>query len=286
MDYKYIKEFQSYMMLDKCSIKTIDNYLSDVSKFIEFCGNKPPIEISKFDIVNYSNHLEVQKLDAKTINRKLYAVYKFVNYLNDTYNCNINIDIRKIKMKITNQEYGRNVLSKTDFKRILNAAIKDENILFVTLLYTLYFTGMRISEALDIKVKDTKYKEIQAVGKGRKQRYVPVPDELKKHFRQYLAVRESSSEYLFINKKNGRRLSAWMSDHWIKKYARHSKVDLKKAHCHNIRHLYCYIMINEKGMDIAEVAQLVGHSDINITRIYNNRTRKQLFEDIRELTLD
>lgn len=282
----YLEEFERYMQFDNNSSNTIKNYLPDVEKFLRFI-DKDPMGVTRMDVINFINTLQKQELNAKTINRKVYAIYKFIQYLNSDCNLNINFNVKKLKMRIGKQEYGRNVLTKTDFKRILNAALRDSNIMFVTLLMTLYLTGMRISEALALKLKDTKQKEINVVGKGRKQRYVAIPDELRKYFREYAAYRKNSNqEYLFLNREVDTRLTAWMADYWIKRYASKTKVELKKAHCHNIRHLFCYTCINELGMSIDEVAQLVGHSDINITKIYIKKTRKQLFENIRDFKLE
>lgn len=274
------------MQEDNSSSNTIKNYLPDVEKFLKFI-NKDPTELGRMDAVKYIKMLEEQELNAKTINRKIYAIYKFIQFLNSEYNTRINFNIKKLKMRIGKQEYAKNPLTKTDFKRILNAAIKDENIIFSTLLMTLYLTGMRISEALEIKLKEIKKKEILVTGKGRKQRYVPIPDELRKSFKEYAVFRKKSKqEYLFINRENDSPLSAWMSDYWIKKYARQTKVEVKRAHCHNIRHLFCYICIKERGMSIEELAPLVGHSDINITKIYTRKTRKQLYENIKDFKLE
>lgn len=280
----YLQEFKMYMKIDNNSENTAKNYIPDVEKMLIFI-NKDPLELTRLDIINFINELHEKELNAKTVNRKIYAVYKFIQFLNIEHNLDITLDIKKLKMKIGKQEYGRNVLTKTEFKRILNASIKDGNILFTTLLMTLFFTGMRISEALNIKVKDTNKNEISVIGKGRKQRYVEIPNDLKKQFKEYMSVRSSNKEFLFINREKDTRLTPWMCDYWIKKYARQTKVDIKKAHCHNIRHLFGYMCI-EKGMPLDEVAQLLGHCDINITKIYTRKTRKQLNEDMKDFKLE
>lgn len=274
------------MIADKRSSNTIKNYIADIKTMIRFV-EKPPLDLTKMDIVKYDNFLESNEVNAKTINRKLYAVYKFINFLNEMYDCSISMNIKKMKMNIAKQEYGRNVLTKTDYKRIINAAVRDENVLFTTVLQSMYLTGMRISEVLQIKTKDINQKELTITGKGRKQRYVPIPTELKKQLKSYMETRRNSKElFLFLNREKDTRLTSWMCDYWIKKYARKTKVELKKAHCHNVRHLFCYICLNERGMSIDEVAQLVGHGDINITKIYTNRTRNQLLEDIKDFKLE
>jgi integrase/recombinase XerD len=273
------------MQEDNDSVNTMKNYLPDVEKFLTFI-NKDPIELDRIDVIKYINDLKNHELNAKTINRKIYAIYKFIQFLNNDYDLKINFNIKKLKMRIAKQEYGRDLLTKTDFKRILNAAYKDENIMFATLMLTLYLTGMRISEALNIKLKDIKKKEIIVTGKANKQRYIPIPDDLRKHFRECAAYRkDSKEEYLFLN-KHGRRLTAWMADYYIKRYAGKTKVELKRAHCHNVRHLFGYTCINERGMTIDELAQIMGHSDINITKIYIKKTRKQLQESMKNFKLE
>lgn len=273
------------MKMDNSSYKTIVNYISDVEKMLNYL-NKRPDQIEKMDILNFIADLKEHDLNAKTINRKIYAIYKFTQYLNTKYNLNLYLNVKKLKMRIEKQEYARNMISKTDFKRILNAAEKDNNRVFYTLLLTLYLTGARISEALNLRVKDSNKKEILVTGKGCKQRYIFPPDRLRKEFKIYLSERNSDNEYIFLNKKKNSRMTEWMADHWIKKYASETKVDIKKAHCHNIRHLFCFICINERGKTVDETAQLAGHSDVNVTAGYTLRTRKQLINDVKNFDLD
>lgn len=281
---EYLKEFAVYMREDNDSEKTIKIYVPVIKKML-FYLDKNPLKMNKMDVVNYIAEIKKQTQNAKTVNKKIYAIYKFVQFLNSNYGLDLSFKIKKMKMRIEKQEYARNALTKTDFKRILNAAYRDENVMFYTLLITLYLTGMRISEALNLKVKDISKSEILVWGKGNKQRTVFIPDDLKKQFKKYMAVRDSKQEYLFINKR-GTRITEWMANYYIKKYASQTKVELKRAHCHNIRHLFCYICINERGMKVDEVAQLAGHSNINTTMIYTKKTKKQLLDDIKNFKIE
>lgn len=284
------------MRKDRCSKNTIKAYIADVKKFLEFT-DKNPQEIDEIDVVEYSEFLEEilvdskgeknKLLSAKTINRKLYAIFKYTNFLNEKFNINIVLNMKRLKMKITVVDYGINILTKAEFKKLVTGALKDKNIMFATILRTMIFTGMRISEVLKITVNDINKEYYQIRGKGRKMRTVPFPLELRAYFNEYMKVRKSKYEdetALFLNTRSN-PVTAWTCHQCMQKYARKVKVNLRKAHCHNVRHLFAWICLNEKGMSITSVALLLGHSNINTTKIYLNETEKEIIKGMQNFDL-
>ena len=71
-------------------------------------------------------------------------------------------------------------------------------------------------------------------------------------------------------------------DRLVKKYGRLARIKLSKAHAHNLRHLYAFSLV-ERGLTLDEIADLLGHTDINTTRIYSRKTKKQLLRIIKNL---
>ena len=295
---KIIKEFSNFMLLERNSYNTMKAYINDVNKFLDYMNIKP-IEVTTMDIASYSMELEEvvvhskteknKRMSGKTINRKLYAIYKYINFLNEQYNTNITVNMKRIKVKTTDIGYGVNLLTKSEYKRILTAAKDDNNIMFATILQTMFLTGMRISEVLRLTIYDIDKKSFNVLrGKGRKDRTIPIPEELRVCFKEYMQVRKNRNEdeiTLFLNTR-GNPMTEWSCDYYIKKYARKVKVSLKKARCHNVRHLFGYILLNEKRKSITFVALLMGHSNINTTKLYLNETEKELIQDMQDYKLD
>ncbi|WP_145993169.1 tyrosine-type recombinase/integrase [Tepidibacter mesophilus] len=179
-------------------------------------------------------------------------------------------------IKIQKQEYLDELLEMTDFDRLVRIAIREKDLRAVALFYALYLTGMRVSEVLQLKVSDVANDYITVIGKGEKARDVPITDDLREYIKDYIRDRKQPiGGSLFVNKNNDNVMSRQSIDNLIKKYAGMAKVKLSKAHAHNFRHL-AGIRMMEEGFTIDEVADVLGHGNINTTRIYTRKTKKQL----------
>lgn len=268
-----------YLKDEDKSNNTIDSYKRDVVQFIN-CIQKEVESLTKDDITKFKNILNSRKLSIKTINRKLVSINSFLDFLNKELNININVKIKQ--EKVQNQEYLEEMLSKKDFQDMVIVAKREKDMRAVAIFYTLFLTGMRVSEMLQLKTIDICEDTINIKGKGSKHRNVFIPKRLKEILSQYLMFRDTSKKCnnLFTGKRGP--INRKTVDSIIKKYAAKAHVNRSKAHAHNFRHLYCLSLV-EKGLSIDTVADLAGHSNINTTRIYTRKTKNQLLETINDL---
>lgn len=249
--------------------------MSDLRQFFEWF-NGDLEELVTEDIEKYKEHLFRSRMKPKTINRKLVSIRRYIDFVN-----NLNVGIRilaEVKMiKIQKQEYLEELLTKSDFDRLVKAAETSGDKRAIAIFYCLYLTGARVSELLQLKASDFASNNLVIRGKGDKYRYLFPPELLYTHVNNYIQARpEDASDSLFYN------ISRQTVHNIIKKYAGVAKVKLSRAHAHNFRHLYALRLI-ELGVPIEDVAELLGHTNLNTTRIYIRKTKEQLMKAIRQL---
>lgn len=277
----YLAQYEA-AQLKKKSPNTVKAYIADLKQFFAFI-DKDLEDVKHDDIVRYTQYLlsQINKrknkpLEPKTVNRKLVSVRQYIDWINKNEMIDINIFIDIELIKIQKQEYLDEVLTKTDFDRIVRAAEKDGNMKAVAVFNTLYFTGVRVSELTQFTVGDIKTGEKFVRGKGNKYRRVVIPEKLKAILLPYIKQRGlKNNQYLFINDTNNNPMQRQSIHNMIKSYAGQARVKLSKAHAHSFRHL-CALRMIEEGATLDEVADILGHSNINTTRIYTRKTGKEL----------
>ena len=263
--------------LEDRSKLTIQSYTGDVRQFLSFL-NKDIRKITKDDVEAFKAHLREKKMVVKTINRKLVSLKKYIDFLNEKEGMAIAITIKPEKQQ--RQDYLEEMLDKEDFEKLVAAAEADNDVRAKAIFYTLYLTGARVSEVLQIRLEDIEQQYITIKGKGSKHRDIFVPARVRTVWIDYLAQRLKTSQELFTGQRGP--INRHTVNSIIKKYARIAGVQEERAHAHNFRHLYCKTLV-EKGYSIDTVADLAGHSDINTTRIYTRKTRKELLASINDL---
>lgn len=272
----YFNQFADYLKDNDKSENTISGYLSDLKQLEAFLG-KSASELTQDDIDRYKSHLiDDRKLKMKTINRKMVSIKQYIEFLNTE--CDKRILVRIKQEKQQRQEYLENTLDRHDFKKLVAAAGKD--LRAKALFYTLYYTGARVSEVLQIKKSDIEKEFIWVKGKGNKYRQLFISSKVRTAWIEYLKVRKDNSDYLFTGQRGA--ITRQAVHNTIKKHAEIAGVMEEKAHAHNFRHLFCKNMI-DKGMSLDVVGDLAGHSDINTTRIYTRKTKRELMAAINEL---
>jgi integrase/recombinase XerD len=276
-----LHQFQTEKEKEK-SPHTVLAYISDLKQFFAWLKKNFQMVTSE-DIEKYKEYLlDKRRVKPKTINRKLVSIRQYITYINKL-ELGDKIDVEIKLIKIQHQEYLDNLLTVGDLERILAAADRENDVRAIAIIQGMYLTGARVSELLRFKVDDAAKDEIIIKGKGNKFRSLFPPERLRGYFRDYLKVRNSDqTDLLFVNKSNGKPMDRQSVHNLIKKYAGMGKVKLSRAHAHNLRHMYCYRLI-EKGLNIDEVADLAGHSNINTTRIYTRKPKAELMKAIRNL---
>lgn len=278
---KQIKSFLLFLELEKSlSENTIHSYTFDLVKFKEF------LEIHKVKSFNEVNESHIEKFlavlkksnKATTTARVLSALRQFYNYLLNTGKAG-NLKINPLEY-FDSPKLGRklpDVLTIAEVDKIL-AQPEHNTVLGLrdkTALETMYASGLRVSEVIDLKNSNVLVNEevIRVFGKGSKERVVPIAkttlewiELYRKNSRNVLA-KVHSEDYLFLNWR-GRKLSRMAIWDIINKYSKMAGIE-KQVYPHIFRHSFATHLL-EGGADLRSIQEMLGHSDISTTQIYTH----------------
>lgn len=175
------------------------------------------------------------------------------------------------------------MLDNNDVIRIINASNKNNDIRATTLFYTMFYTGARVSEVLQIKASDINKDSITIKGKGNKYRELLIPKKLKTQWLKYMEVRNNASEYLFTGTRGA--INRQTVHNLIKLYTGKARgINKGIAHAHAFRHLYAQNLAT-LGVAPVVISQLLGHT-LNITGLYMQISKKDLLKVINQLDLE
>ena len=175
------------------------------------------------------------------------------------------------------------MLDNNDVIRIINASNKNNDIRATTLFYTMFYTGARVSEVLQIKASDINKDSITIKGKGNKYRELLIPKKLKVQWLKYMEVRNNTSEYLFTGTRGA--INRQTVHNLIKLYTGKARgINKSIAHAHAFRHLYAQNLAT-LGVAPVVISQLLGHT-LNITGLYMQISKKDLLKVINQLNLE
>lgn len=274
---EYIKAFEEYLYENDKSKHTVNAYVSDIKDFLNFY-KKDIKDLYKSDIREYTENLINKEFTIKTINRKLVSLHQYIEYLN--YFQGYKIVIKVKQLKVEQQNFINDMLDISSVRRIVRAAEKRNDIRAITIFYTLFYTGMRVSEMLQIKLKDIEKDSIVISGKGSKYREILIPKKLKEQWFIYSKVRINKSEYLFSGVKGNIRRQTVHNN--IKKYTGEARgINKAIAHAHSFRHLYAQ-SLGALGVNPVIIAQLLGHR-LNVTGTYMQVSKRELLDIINKL---
>lgn len=242
---EYLENVRGYSDL------TIKSYDASITKALEFIEIISEDEKIVFNLMPYRIH--IAPLNAKTISRNLSAIRSFVSYLNDN---NIQVTLEADDSVKVAKTLPKPISHKYILQAINGAKLKEK--LVVLMLYTL---GLRISELASLKLEDMSESWIRVIGKGNKERDVPLLDATKEIIDEYLS---SFITKKFLFEKNGEKLSENSLRYMVNKVFR--DVSLKVTP-HQLRHSYATALLNA-GAPIVDVSELLGHSSMATTQIY------------------
>ncbi len=278
---------QAIVVEEGLANNTIASYRLDLIDFMGRIGGKVPARITRKDVTDYIGQLYSGvdgQLQATTINRRLSAIKKYLQFHRGTDNPAKDIRGPKLMRRLPA------VLSVSEIQKIIDLP-EGENHLKVrdrAILESLYASGTRISELIDLKlsvyVPEISY--IMVTGKGNRERLVPLGsyaieaiDRYIKYSRPQLAEGKKESNSLFItNRGTGfSRSGMWKL---IRGYIVKAGI-CKKVTPHSFRHSFATHLL-EGGADLRVVQELLGHSSINTTQIYTHLNREYLLETHRQ----
>lgn len=275
----------------KFSDKTINTYSIALKQFAELIQSEisPNItlnEIQAVHIKRFISWLHYQNLSKKSIKLKLSALKSFFKYLYKSEIIENNpantISLPKIEKNIPS------FLTIDEIRAILDQSQPNDPISLrnIALIELLYGTGLRISEALQLKISDVapNTKTIRVVGKGKKERIVPIGNKAKNAILNYLESRKnipnsSNVNALFIT-KSGKPLTSTDAYRIVNSILKqYSSAPQKSPHI--LRHTFATHLL-DNGADIRSVSELLGHSSLSSTQIYTHISTQKLLEEYRK----
>ena len=268
-----IQAFRKHLIEEEKATATVEKYVHDVTVFAEWLGSR---DLEKTVVLAYKADLCEHHAPA-SVNVALSSLNRFFDF------CGRH-DLRVKNLKIQRQMFASSdkELTKAEYERLLTAAKSKQNERLYLLMQTICSTGIRVSELRFITVEavDRGIAEINCKGKRRQ---VFLPKELRKMLSQYLRSQKRKSGSVFVT-KNGNPLDR--SNIWsdMKKLCKSAGVSEKKVFPHNLRHLFARTFYNLQK-DVVRLADILGHSSINTTRIYTMETGAVHLRQIERLGL-
>lgn len=260
--------FKRYLEGAGKSKNTIQLYDRIVANFLSWAKENggDPERLTRADVQQWVNHLIREKNQATTIENKFTAICSYAAYLK---RLDIVEEIRRPEARKIKHQAPKS-LSRTELNRLLREVERDGKPRNIAITYLLIYCGLRVSELValdkdDVLIGDRSGSVRIREGKGSVARQVPIPPEARHHLRKYLATREDEDPALFLSNYR-RRISVRSVQTMLAKY---------NVHPHQLRHTFGRTLTS-KGIDIAIVAELMGHSDINVTRRYAKPTTEEL----------
>ena len=251
-----IMNFERYLISEEKSAATLEKYLRDVKKFSRIMAG---VAFEKKDVIKYKAELANQYAPA-SVNSILSSLNSFFSFMGWH-------DLKVKTLKIQKQIFasGEKELTKIEYEKLLKACEKRKNKRLFLVIQTICSTGIRISELKYITVSavNSGSAEIYSKGKGR---IAFLPRQLCRFLREYIRNEKIKCGSVFVS-KNGNPLDR--SNVWseMKKLCGEAGVSAKKVFPHNLRHLFARTYYTAQK-DIVRLADLLGHSSVNTTRIY------------------
>lgn len=250
-------KFRKLLMEDEKSVATIGKYVRDMKSFLEYTGTG--IEICKETVIRYKNYL-VEHYAVASVNSMLASMNCFFKKFG-WYDC----VVKSLKVQREAFRSHEKELSREEYYRLLQAAKDEGNERLYYVMQSICSTGMRISELRFITVEAVHNGRAKVSLKG-KTRTVLLPADLCRRLKAYARERGIECGSIFVT-RSGRPLDRSNVFHDMKALCRAAGVERKKVFPHNLRHLFaCTYYQAEK--DLTHLADLLGHSSVNTTRIY------------------
>ena len=276
----YLKEFINYIQSEKrYSDYTITSYKVDLNQFFNYLIEEYKIDTPKnvtFKIVrNWISYLLESGLKPRSVNRKISSLKSYFKFL-----VNSNYSDSNPTLKIISPKTSKRLpvfIEKEKINSLLDAKFFDDNFIGYRdklIIELFYFTGIRLSELLNISIKDVDFNnsQIKVLGKRNKERLIPLTYTLISELKKFINNNNLNS-YLFVD-ENNKKLYSKKVYRIVNKYI--SKVSsLKKKSPHILRHSFATHMLNN-GADINAIKEILGHANLSATQIYTHNSIKKL----------
>ncbi len=272
----HIKKFLSHLEIEKnYSEHTLLNYRLDLQEFAKFLGDGAVEAVDYSVLRRFLAEMRSHDLKPRSVARKLSSLRSFFRYLQREKIISNNPASLLVTPKL--DKPLPHFMSEAEAVQLIEAPKpgKKMSLRDKAIFETLYSTGMRVSElvGLDVNSVDLIGNIARVMGKGRKERLLPIGDTAVESIRVYLESRPQESKALFLN-KGGTRLGTRSISNIINKYILQESV---RQHVtpHMFRHSFATHLL-DRGADLRSVQELLGHVNLSTTQIYTHLTTDKL----------
>ena len=285
MNDELISEFLSYLELDlNYSNNTINSYDNDLKRFENYFKNNNILKLNVNDLLKFVSSLK--DLSPASVSHMISTLKTFYSYYIkiDKIKVNPTDALKSPKLGLHLPEY----LTEDEIDKLLDIEVTDPfSARNKAILELMYATGLRISEVISLEFKNIDMEEciVRVMGKGSKERIVPINDyalnALNTYIEEYrpLMIKKEVNNYIFLN-NHGKQMTRQGVFKMIKQECLKKGIN-KDISPHTIRHTFAtHLLLN--GADLRIIQELLGHSDISTTQIYTHLTNEELYNDYKK----
>lgn len=266
---KTITEYKEHLIKDEKSPLTIEKYIRDINAFMKFTKNR---KIEREVILQYKQHI-IENYKPTSVNSMLASINGFFKYVKLSH-----LKIKPLKIQKSMFASSDKELENSEYRRLVKASKLQKNERLCLVMQTICSTGIRVSELKFITAEAVSIGRAEVSSKG-KIRTVFITQELKKLLLRYIKKNRIISGCVFLS-KHGNPLNRHIVWSEMKKLCEDAGVAPSKVFPHNLRHLFARTFYSIEK-DLGRLADILGHSNINTTRIYTmecGREHKKILE--------
>ena len=282
-----LREYIDYIKYErKLSLETVKNYKYDLEKFLLFLKEKGIFDINLVTTKDIEEYLATLKnFSPKTVSRNITSINNFMLFLLKEKKIDFNpcefIDRPKLNKNLPT------VLSIEEVDKLLDIPLKTKyDYRNKAMLEILYGSGLRISELINLTTRDVDFENavIRCLGKGSKERIVPINDYIIHYLKLYLDKRnlfliKGQNDYLFLN-NHGKQMTRQGFLKNLQKILKEKNIT-KHVTPHTLRHSFATHILSG-GADLRSIQLLLGHSDISTTKIYTHISHEKVRDDYKQ----
>ncbi|MCU6761097.1 Tyrosine recombinase XerD [uncultured Roseburia sp.] len=256
---EYLAGFEEYLVEKECASNTIKKYISDVKKFYGFLSGN--LEISKERLIEYKKWL-ISKYSGSSVNSMLVACNQFLDFLGLG---RMKVRLLKIQRQLFLEEEKN--LSRSEYLKLVNTARRKGKEQLALIMETICSTGIRVSELEYFTVSGVHRGKVNIWNKG-KYRVIILPKKMQYRLLAYIKEQKIASGPIFRtrNGKAKHRSNIWRE---MKQLACDAGIDPVKIFPHNLRHLFARTFY-QVTKNLVNLADILGHSNMEVTRIYTS----------------
>lgn len=258
-----IGAFREYLNQRENAGATIKKYITDISTFLRYLNNESTIDKQK--LLDYKEWL-LRRYAVSSVNSMLAALNQFLEFLNLSF-----LKVKRVKVQNNLFLKDEKELTKEEYRRLVKTAAEEGREQLALCIETIASTGIRISELEFFTVESVRRDYIEIVNKG-KYRRIFLPKVLRQKLILFARKHGVQKGAIFVtrNGKPKNRSNIWRE---MKALEEKAGISGNKVFPHNLRHLFARIYYSVTK-DLAGLADLLGHSSLNVTRIYTSNTGK------------